>query len=58
MDSKDASNQEPVIEVEVEFNQQQDVVLGRFRKEGKHGTTDSEIIRQVLRDYLRLTSLL
>ncbi len=38
--------------VEVEFNQQQDVYLERLRQEGKYGTSDAEIIRNVFQEFL------
>ena len=38
--------------VEVEFNQQQDVYLERLRKEGRYGTSDAEIIRNVFQEFL------
>ena len=42
----------PIHIVEVEFNQQQDVYLQRLRDEGKHGTSDAEIIRNVFQEFL------
>lgn len=38
--------------VEVEFNQQHDVYLERLRKEGRYGTSDAEIIRNVFQEFL------
>jgi hypothetical protein len=43
--------------VEVEFNQQQDVILERLRQDGRYGATDAEIIRNAFRDFLRQTQL-
>jgi len=43
--------------VEVEFNQQQDVILKRLRESGRFGTDDAEIIRNVFREFLRQTRL-
>jgi hypothetical protein len=43
--------------VEVEFNQQQDVILKRLRESGQFGTDDAEIIRNVFREFLRQTRL-
>jgi len=43
--------------VEVEFNQQQDVILERLRESGQFGTDDAEIIRNVFREFLRQTRL-
>ena len=43
--------------VEVEFNQQQDVILKRLRESGEYGTDDAEIIRNVFREFLRQTRL-
>jgi hypothetical protein len=39
--------------VEVEFDQQQDFLLEKLRRAGRHGTTDEEIIRMVFREFLR-----
>lgn len=39
--------------VEVEFNEQQDVYLERLRKEGTHGASDAEIIRNVFQEFLK-----
>ncbi len=41
--------------VEVEFNQQQDVYLKRLRKEGRYGSSDAEIIRNVFQEFLNQT---
>lgn len=43
--------------VEVEFNQQQDVILRRLQKDGRYGATDAEIIRNALREFLRQTRI-
>jgi hypothetical protein len=43
--------------VEVEFNQQQDVVLKRLQEQGKYGTTDAEIIRNGFEEFLRRTRI-
>jgi hypothetical protein len=44
--------------VEVEFNQQQDVVLRQLREEGRYGSTDAEIIRNFVHEFLRAARLL
>jgi hypothetical protein len=41
--------------VEVEFNQQQDVILKRLKEDGRYGTTDAEIIRNAFQEFLRQT---
>ena len=41
--------------VEVEFNQQQEVVLKQLAKDGKYGKDYSEIIRNVFQQFLRQT---
>lgn len=43
--------------VEVEFNQQQDVLLKRLREDGRYGATDGEIIRNVFQEFLRQTRI-
>jgi len=43
--------------VEVEFNQQQDVILKRLRESGEYGTEDAEIIRNGFREFLKQTRL-
>jgi Arc/MetJ-type ribon-helix-helix transcriptional regulator len=43
--------------VEVEFNQQQTVILSRLQEDGKYGKTDAEIIRAALREFLRQTRI-
>ena len=43
--------------VEVEFTQQQDVILERLRREGRYGATDAEIIRNVFQEFLRQTQI-
>ena len=43
--------------VEVEFNQQQDVILERLRESGKYGNSDADIIRNVFREFLSQTRL-
>lgn len=43
--------------VEVEFNQQQDVILKRLREDGRYGKTDAEIIRNAFREFLRQTRM-
>ena len=35
--------------VEVELNEQQEVILKRLKEDGRYGTTDGEIIRNVYR---------
>lgn len=51
--AEDSSNQKKYV-VEVEFNQQQDIMLKRLKEEG-FGTTDAEIIRNAFMDFLRQT---
>jgi len=51
--AKDTSNQQKYV-IELEFNQQQDVMLKRLKEEG-FGTTDLEIIRNAFMDFLRQT---
>jgi len=51
--AKDSSNQQKYV-IELEFNQQQDVMLKRLKEEG-FGTTDLEIIRNAFMDFLRQT---
>jgi hypothetical protein len=41
--------------VEVEFTQQQDVILKRLKEEGRFGADDAEIIRNVFQEMLRQT---
>ena len=41
--------------VEVEFNQQQEVVLKQLARDGKYGKDYSEIIRNVFQEFLRQT---
>lgn len=43
--------------VEIEFNQQQDVILRRLREEGRYGKTDGAIIRTAFREFLRQTRI-
>ncbi len=43
--------------VEVEFTQQQDVILERLRSEGGYGATDAEIVRAVFQEFLRQTQV-
>jgi hypothetical protein len=43
--------------VEVEFNQQQDVILQYLREQGGYGTEDAEIIRNGFREFLKQTRL-
>ena len=43
--------------VEVEFNQQQDVILDKLRKDGRYGTTDAEIIANAFAEFLRQTQI-
>ena len=43
--------------VEVEFDQQQDVILKRLREDGRYGTTDAEIIRNAFREFRRQTRM-
>jgi hypothetical protein len=51
----ETQDSEDVIELEIELNQQQDVVLKQIQAEGRHGTTEEEVILNVFRDFLRLT---
>ena len=39
--------------VEVELNEQQEVILRRLKQDGRYGNTDSEIIRNVYREFLK-----
>ena len=39
--------------VEVEFNEQQEVILQRLKEDGQYGATYSEIIRNVYREFLK-----
>jgi hypothetical protein len=55
MTEQDASDEKRV--VDVEFNQQQDVILKRLREIGRYGATDAEIIRTVFQEFLRQTRL-
>ncbi len=43
--------------VEVEFNQQQEVILRRLREDGRYGTSDSEIISNAFQEFLRQTRI-
>jgi Arc/MetJ-type ribon-helix-helix transcriptional regulator len=43
--------------VEVEFNEQQEVILKRLKEDGRYGATDSEIIRTVYREFLKRTKI-
>ena len=51
MAERDSSEQKVV--VEVEFDQQQDVVLKRLQEDGRYGKTDAEIIRNAFQEFLR-----
>ena len=39
--------------VEVEFNEQQEIILKRLKEDGRYGATDGEIIRNVYREFLK-----
>jgi hypothetical protein len=43
--------------VEVEFNQQQEIILKQLAADGKYGKDYSEIIQNVFREFLRQTRL-
>jgi hypothetical protein len=43
--------------VEVEFNQQQEVILKQLAIDGKYGKDYAEIIRNVFQEFLRQTRL-
>ena len=43
--------------VEVEFNQQQDVILKRLQEDGRYGITDAEILRTAFQEFLRQTRI-
>jgi hypothetical protein len=43
--------------VEVEFNQQQDVILKRLAEDDKYGKSDAEIIRNAFQEFLRQTRI-
>jgi hypothetical protein len=53
--SKQESFSNPEVVVEVRINQQQEVALERLREDGKFGSTDAEILRNVFREFLRQT---
>lgn len=55
MESKNKSSQSYI--VEVEFNQQQEVVLKQLVQDGKYGRDYSEIIHNVFQEFLRQTRL-
>ena len=55
MAQDDRSRQKHVIEVE--FNQQQDVLLKRLKEDGRYGKTDAEIIRNAFQEFLRQTRI-
>jgi HKD family nuclease len=44
-------------QVEVEFNQQQEVILKRLVDEGRHGKDYAEVIRNAFQEFLRQTRL-
>jgi hypothetical protein len=54
---EDASKKRQSHIVEVEFNQQQEVILKQLALDGKYGTDYSEIIRNVFQEFLRQTRL-
>ena len=39
--------------IEVTFNQQQYVIIGRLKAEGQFGRTDEEIVRNIFLEFLR-----
>jgi Arc/MetJ-type ribon-helix-helix transcriptional regulator len=39
--------------IEVELNEQQTVILKRLKEDGRYGVTESEIIRNVYREFLK-----
>ena len=43
--------------VEVEFDQQQHVIIEKLRAEGQFGQTDEEIVRQIFLEFLRQQGL-
>jgi hypothetical protein len=43
--------------VQVEFNQQQEVILQQLAAEGKYGKDYAEILRNVFQEFLRQTRL-
>jgi hypothetical protein len=53
--SKRESSSNAEVVVEVRINQQQEVALQRLREDGKYGSTDAEILRNVFREFLRQT---
>lgn len=55
MESKSKNDQTRI--VEVEFNQQQEVILKQLAEDGKFGNSYSEIIRNILQEFLRQTRL-
>jgi hypothetical protein len=54
---EDASEKRPAHIVEVEFNQQQEVILKQLAIDGKYGKDYAEIIRNVFQEFLRQTRL-
>jgi HKD family nuclease len=44
-------------QVEVEFNQQQEVILKRLVDEGRYGKDYAEVIRNAFQEFLRQTRL-
>lgn len=44
-------------QVEVEFNQQQEVILKRLVEEGRYGKDYAEVIRNAFQEFLRQTRL-
>jgi hypothetical protein len=54
---EDASKKRQAHIVEVEFNQQQEVILKQLAIDGKYGKDYSEIIRNVFQEFLRQTRL-
>ena len=43
--------------IEVEFNQQQEVVLKQLLEDGKYGNDYSEVIRNIFQEFLRQTRI-
>jgi hypothetical protein len=54
---EDTSTKRQAHIVEVEFNQQQEVILKQLAIDGKYGKDYSEIIRNVFQEFLRQTRL-
>jgi hypothetical protein len=54
--ARDQGSTEEVM-VEVEFDQQQMIAVEQIRAEGRHGTEDAEIVRNVFREFIQRARL-